>query len=479
MENYNIKSYPSKVLLVIPPQDENLFRYSTPNLGIGYIGASLKKQNHSVRIFDSTFFEDHRPELLSVLNEFGPDIVGITGFSFQYKSILEIAKAIKKANPGIITVLGGPHASVLSGLIIKKDQEIDFVISGEGEESFPDLIETIYKNNGFNSVAGLVYRENLEVRSNSPKSITGLDDLCYPWDIINPLDYQRGQVHGFIAKRLPITQVVSSRGCPYQCSFCAARTIHGSKIRMRDPKKFVDELEFLANNYKIRELQVIDDNFTFYRDHAAEVCNEIIKRKLDITWSLPNGVRADKLDEGLLKLMKKAGCYYMSFGIEFGSKRILELCKKSLDLEKAKVSIKTANRLGFIMQGFFIMGYPTEKIEDILMTSELIGKLPLDKVLISMAFPYPGTELFDYYIEKRYHNVSDIDWDTFIESDFKRIFEYVSDELVKKVRKETYMRFYLNPVNLFRFLLKFRTWVQFKTAWQGFKVLLRTATGRA
>jgi radical SAM superfamily enzyme YgiQ (UPF0313 family) len=192
---------------------------------------------------------------------------------------------------------------------------------------------------------------------------------------------------------------------------------------------------------------------------------------MGLSLSLPNGVRADRLNEELLLLMKRAGFYYLSFGIEFGSQRMLKLCKKSLDLDKARESIRLAHKLGFMTQGFFLLGHPEETHEDVEMTSSFINSVPLDRILLTLPFPLPGSELFDYYLEKRYGTVANIDWRTFKFDIYDRLLEHMTKEDVQRERFKMYTKFYFNPVNALRFLSKFRTISQFKSAFYGLEFL--------
>lgn len=474
----SLSSFPTKVLLIVPRATNSSFFYAVPNLGIGYVGASLLRCGHNVKVVDLNLFKQPLEFLKSQIEQMQPDIVGITCFSFQYASVIEYLKLIKSIKKDIITVLGGSHASSLAKEIITIEQNLDYVICGEGELSFSMLIENLYKADDLNKIPGLVFRESDMINSNNQNFIQNLDNLEYPWKVINPLDYQSTKVHGFTCREKPIAPVISSRGCPYLCGFCAGRTVQGSKIRLRTPVKFVDEIEFLNKEFGIKEIQIADDNFTFNKEHAIEICNKIINRKLKIAWSLPNGVRADKLDEELLQTMKAAGCYYLAFGIEFGSKRILEITKKSLNLDNARFNIRLANQLGFITQAFFLMGHPEEKKEDILETEKFALSVPLDKVVVNIPFPYPGTELFGYYIKNRYQKIELIDWQQFKESGYNYIFEHLTLKYVLQHRKKLNLKFYLNPFRMARFLLKFKTLTQFKSAFNGLLVLVQYFRGK-
>ncbi|MFH1666089.1 MAG: radical SAM protein [Elusimicrobiota bacterium] len=459
----------SKILLIGLPAD----RYTQPMLGLGYIGAALMNKGHTIKVHDMASENcGNIAQIEKEIKEFKPDSVGISVLTAQFTKAKEIVKAIKKLDTKIITVMGGPHISALPEYTLKTVSEVDFVFAGEGEISFPEFIRLYSSGGDFTKISGLGYRANGRIFNNKAEIIKDISLLDFPWKLLNPLNYNKGELQGYTAKRRPVVTVVSSRGCPYRCTYCAQMSVFSYHFRVRDPINFVDEMEYLNKNFGIREIQLADDNFTFYRDHAVKVCNEILKRKLDVTWALINGVRIDKLDTELLKLMKKAGCYYMAFGLEFGSPRILAHCKKGLSEDGLKVgyeNVKIASKMGFITHGFFLMGYPFEKEEDIDMTTALIKKLPLDRISIGMPIPYPGSEIFNYYMKNKFKSLDNINWDDYNEGNFKPIWEHLSGTTVATKIRKTYMMFYLNPVNMLRFLLKLRTLEQFKATFNGFR----------
>ena len=465
-----------KVLLINPPIVGSF--YNTPPLGLAYVGTALKKAGHDVVLVDCCSRNMKLDSLAGLVTQLHPDYVGVTGFTIQYPAVRKLFPAIKQVDSAITTVFGGPHASVLTEYVMSDIPEIDFVIKGEGENAFPALIEALANghrsDNNLRVIPGIAFREQVsrQIVVNPPSPIADLDDLGYPWQVVNPLAYSSARVHGFMAKRLPIAQVISSRGCPYQCTYCGGPLVLGRKVRVRDPKKFVDEIEFLIKMFGIREIQIIDDNFTFYKEHAAEVCQEILKRRLDITWSLPNGIRADRVDYELLQLMREAGCYYLAFGIEFGSEKILKLTRKNLSLKKARESVLCARKLGYITQGFFMMGHPLEEKEDILATIKLGQEMPFDRVSMDFLMPLPGSNLFDYYRDKGYLNLNDINWEQFGNRRFVPKTEFITcNDLCSLLRTAT-VKICLNPLRILRYLSKLRSVNQVRGLFAGARVLL-------
>ena len=357
--------------------------------------------------------------------------------------------------------------------------EIDFTIKGEGEIAFPMLIEALSgTDRQYDQVAGLAFRTANEVVINPPSFITDLDALEYPWRVLNPVDYIHGRGHGFMAKKLPTAPIMTSRGCPNRCTFCAGPSLLGHKLRLRDPKKVVDEIQYLMSEFGIKEVQIIDDNFSFHREHVVQACEEILSRGLDIPWSLPNGVRADRIDYPLLKLMKESGCYYLAFGIEFGSERMLKMTRKSLSLEKAKQSVREAQQLGYITQGFFLMGHPQETKEDALATTNLAREMALDRLSINLAVPLPGSELFDYYVERGYLNIDTVDWEQFAGPQFIPNTEFLPYKDVIHLLRSGYARFYMSPHRVIRYLLKTRSILQLRGLWAGVRTLITSVIRR-
>lgn len=467
----------SKILLLNPSVKGSL--YKTPCLGIAYIGASLKKEGHDVTLIDGSLFDVDTKRINSLITRLRPDCIGMTGFTLQYPAIRKIFPIIKQLNPQIITVFGGQHASALTEYVMKETPEIDFTIKGEGEIAFPALVKAL--NNGdkdLSKIEGLAYRENGKVVINPPSLLTDLDDLEYPWQVVNPLDYARGMGHGFMAKRRPVAPVISSRGCPYKCAFCGGSVVLGRKLRLRNPKRFVDEIEYLVEKFSVKEIHIVDDNFTFYNEHATQVCEEILKRRLNISWALPNGIRADSVDYPLLRLMRKAGCYYMALGIEFGSERMLKITHKQLSLDAVRKTALMAQQLGYITHGFFMMGHPQEYKADTLATIEVARKMPLDRISITFMVPLPGSEVFEYYLQKGYLDIENVDWETFAGPQYIPRTEFLTYRELLSLLRSAYTQFYLNPWRVLNYLFKLRSLSQIEGLWPGVVTLFSSMVRR-
>ncbi|MGA2090777.1 MAG: cobalamin-dependent protein [Endomicrobiales bacterium] len=455
----------TKILLVALP----MLRYRQPLLGLGYIGASLVQKGHEVSLYTVGNDVESDEGFDALVRRFKPDYMGVSILTAQYADAVKIIERAKKMAPEMITVAGGPHVSALAEHTLTSIPQLDYVIRGEGEHAFCDLIEARAVNGSLEKVSGLAYRVTGSVRINATVCIEAIDDLPYPWKVIEPLSYNTRELHGYTCRHRPVVAVLSSRGCPYLCTFCAQQTVFGHGIRVRNPVKFVDELEYLHRQHGIREFHFADDNFTFYPDHARAVCEEIIARKLTVSWALINGIRADRVDEPLLRLMKKAGCYYTAFGLESGSVATLKQYKKSLDVNKVYDTVKIANKLGYITQGFFLIAPPFETEQDLAATLSLIRALPLDRIAIGVPIPYPGTELFSYYQAKGFlTDLSAIHWEDFAWGKFPYFWEHLSAEKVESTLRTAMKIVYADPVRMMKFMLKLRTIEQYRITFAGF-----------
>lgn len=448
-------------ILLVNPLPAGLMRISTP-IGIGYVGASLKAAGYEVKILDQTLkSKQGLPELLT---GFEPEVVGITGYSSQYTAMKEAANTSKRF--GSTVVVGGIHSSAYPEYVLSDCASIDFVVKGEGEYSFPELLT----RSSPVGIPGVYYRNSGRTKSRSPELIEDLDTLPYPWSVLNPSDYCSYKPAGMVTRYSTIASILSSRGCPYGCSFCCASVVLGKKIRLRSASNILDEMELLVKSLGIKEIQIIDDNFSFYPEHVISVCEGIRDRHLKFSWTLTNGIRADRIDEDVLKVMKEAGCYYFAIGIESGSKRILKTISKELSLESVESTTKAASKLGFITQGFFMIGFPGETKKDREMSSDFASKLPLDRMMVAPVMSLPGSDLFNSQFEGR---LDEYDWAQSEVKGWKPVPGASDYTIIKKCIRRMRLRFYLNPIRNIRHILKIRTFHQLLGMLLGLKAVVK------
>jgi len=441
------------ILLISPKYDATIV---APHLGLGYLSSSLKKKGHKVKILDGTREEiKYNPE--------DWELVGVTAMSNYFP---EACKDIEKAKSyGLKTIIGGAHiiCDPEQSLI---DSQANYAAIGEGERTMDQLASGLSPD----SVEGLVYWENGKPKRSNPnlkklieskKMYTtkignqsrdfqiNIDDFGEPdWDSINPASYPKKMPHGMIYKSLPLAPIITTRGCPYSCIYCSAPITAGKRMRYRDPVKVVDGIDMLIKKYGVKEIQIEDDNFTLKRKHVIAVCEEIIKRKIKIDWCLPNGVRIDKLDPEMLRLMKKSGCYQMSLGIESANQRILDLIKKRLNKDLVKNVVNEVKKAGIQAVGFFMVGFPTETKKEIKETIDFASSLNLDRANFTKAVPLPGTELYNMWIEL-YGKNKNIDWKNFTTEQFTADWAACSGKEIARLQTWGFVKFYLTK---FRFL---------------------------
>jgi magnesium-protoporphyrin IX monomethyl ester (oxidative) cyclase len=381
-------------------------------LGIAYLAAELVKK-HSVDILDC-MIEDPKPKPISNgrclvglnwekikerLKDISPDIVGIScAYSSQYHNAVKFAELVKKCDKKAITVLGGAHPSALPEDTLKNPY-IDFIVVGESEDSFVKLVDALKEGKDVKLIAGIGYKNNDKIIINKKMGYKkNIDELPFPARHLFLMEkyFRYGKEHAFYSKNHPSTTLITSRGCPGKCVYCSIHSVFGSVWRARSPSNVEKELEYLKERYHIKEVHFEDDNLTLDKDRMMLICDKMIRNNLKLSWTTPNGVSIKHLDEELIKKMKEAGCYRMFIGVESGNQRVLnEVIKKNLLLTKVEEIIRLLKKYKLKITGFFVIGFPGESKECIEDTIKFVTKHDFDAISLSIASPYPGTELYN------------------------------------------------------------------------------------
>lgn len=446
------------VLLINPLTPEKRLIHNTPNLGLAYIAASLRRKGFRVDICDGMKNGMDRGKLYERLRQGDYDAAGLQVLTCSINETRECLRVIRSANPETVTLIGGPHVSGDPGGALKQIPEADFGFRGEAEEGLPELLRKITGeyDSRYEDIPNLIWRDGDRVLSNRLTPIEDLDSLGMPcWDLIAPKDYPNAPVGAF-SRRFPLTTISCTRGCAHYCTFCANTRIMGRKLRARGKESILEEMTHLYDNYGIREFQIIDDCFTSNRDIAVGVCNGIIESGMDISLSFPNGVRIESLDEELLRLLEKAGCYSLGMAVESGSQRIIDHMRRGQTIAQIREKVEMVRRVCNIrMTGFFILGYPEEEEEDILKTIRLARDLPFSRANFTLWMPVPGSEMTEKL--KAEGKLGDIDPSRVVINKISYVSEKLTRDQLKKLILKAYLSFYLRPKIIIGLLTEIRS----------------------
>lgn len=399
-----------KVLLVKP---NNLSDHIQPSIGLGFLATAIR-DSHEVEILDCIKEQITIDAFSDVVLEKKPDVIGIQCYTFDVPNILKLLRVIKETNKNIITIVGGAHITLnpLEGLKCFGDV-LDYAFAGEGENGFPVFLEQLEKTEpSFEQVRGLIWKSKSgDIQENPPELIANLDSLAFPaWDMIHPENYPEAQ-HGAFFRQFPIAPIITTRGCPFSCTFCNAPKLSGKTLRHHSVDYIIEQIKMLYKINGIREFHIVDDNFTMDIDYAKNICRGIIDSKLDISLATPNGVRMDRLDDELLELMRAAGLYIISIAVESGNNDVLKKMKKGITVEKIKECVQLIRKHKIDISGFFILGFPGETKKTVKETIKLSLELDLIRANYFTYLPLPGTKSYDELVTSG--EIKNVDWEHF------------------------------------------------------------------
>ena len=459
----------ARILLAHPYTRYSKAYSKTPPLGLGYLAAICRNEGHEVTIVDC-LVRDIDPEgYKRHIQEFKPDVVGISAMTVFYPESREMAEMAKQL--GCTVVMGGPHPSAMPEQVLK-DGNVDYCVVGEGEYALRDLMGALPTDKTkVSEVMGVAWKDQAGVIHVNPRYplIKNLDEIPFPaWDLMDPRTYPQIP-HGTFTRRFPAAPITTTRGCPFDCTFCASKVVWTRKLRRRSPANVVAELEMLVNTYGVKEVHFEDDNFTCVTKHAKEICQLIIDRKIDIAWNLPNGLRIDTLDEDLLRVMKKAGCFMFGLGLESADQGVLDGAKKELDIKKVPELVRLINKVGIETQAFFIMGLPGETRATVERTVAFALKNNFSTAKFHNLIPLPGTEVYDRLPEAEKSKVRWEDAHAFGSAKMKTA--ALSSEELTELAQKAYRRFYFRPKVLLRTLAQVRP-SQIPFMWKSFMYIL-------
>jgi len=451
-----------KVLLINPPRENEIIgnnppliekeRGVNPPLGLLYLAAYLKKYSkHNVKIIDSQVEKIDYGSLASRISAFKPDIVGVTTMTLTLIDVIKTIGIVNKIDENIRIVLGGPHVHLFPKETIKLDN-VDYLVLGEGEKTFKELIDHLDDTSQLRRLPGLVFKDNDKIiNTGIPAPIENLDEMPFPARHMVPLK----KYTSLLAKGKIATTIFTSRGCPFKCSFCD-RPHLGKVFRARSAKNVVDELEE-CTKMGIYEFLFYDDTFSVDKQRVIDICREIINRKLDIGWDIRT--RVDTINEEMIKHLKMAGCQGIHYGVEAGTQRILKILNKGITINQVKHIFDLTRKHGIPILAYFMIGNPTETIDDIYRTFSVMKMLEPDYVHITILTPFPGTKI--YFDGMRNGIIKKDYWKEFSENpnaDFvpPHWDERFTREELNKLLIRGYKRFYLRPLYVYNKIKELR-----------------------
>lgn len=369
-------------------------------LGLGYITQVLLDDGHNVKILDINATRPPKEDVIKALKMYKPDIIGVTGFITEYKYITWLIGEIKGIHPSVPLIIGGGLAQVATELLFEKTG-VDIAVIGEGEITMKELVRVIGNKGSLDTVDGIWYRENNIVHKNKErKIIESLDEITFPnRELFSFETYiknmsERGT---FKNSNLRVTDIITSRGCPYRCSYCYHK-MWGHKYRIRSADNIIEEIRFLVKNYNISGIVFEDDTFILDKKRMYKFCELLRNEKFKITWRC--NARVDLVTQDLLREMKLAGCEVIAYGIESGSQEILDEIHKDVTVQQAKDAIKWTKEAGIKPIGYIMIGLFSETKETVEETVKFCKGMKLGLAGINYATPIPGTPLYEKAIER-------------------------------------------------------------------------------
>lgn len=411
-----------KIILIEPPfyrLFKNTYSLTRYPLSLGFLASYIdKKTDWKVKVYNADFhpsgeqikesylagqgFENYKANLknldsniwkdiYNIINQYQPDVVGITVLSPKLKSALNIAKKVKEINSNIMIVAGGAHVTS-SGKSFLNNHDFDFGVKGEGERTIVDFLKSIENNNQFEKIDGLIYRKNNENFENRDRQyMKNLDEAGFPYHKANEIlvDYERYPMTAF-------RYLFSSRGCPFDCFFCASKTTWKRKFRLLSVDSIVKEIKALQN-LGLQSIHFDDDTFGINKKHLIELCKKIIEQCPGITWSCE--MHVNLINEPVVKAMKKAGCYAIALGIESGNNELLKMIRKKSTIEKAEIACRIVSKYNIELRTFFILGCPWETNQTLKDTIKAMNRINSDRNIMGIFAPYPGADSYEFCLK--------------------------------------------------------------------------------
>lgn len=364
-----------------------------PPLGLAYIASALRNATFKVSILDNRILRLKAPALKKQISAVSPDMVLLSCMTPEWQQVVSLGKIIKEVSTKIIVGAGGPHFSIYPNESLSAGS-LDFGVYGEGEETIVEIAGRIQKKEALDGVRGCIFRKNGAIIINPPRrQIEDLDKIPFP--AIDLLPFKK---YFALSVRQPFFSVVTSRGCPYSCSFCFQGYL--GNYRARSPENVTQEMEQLTAKFKIREIIIFDETFAAETKRAVEICDLIIKKRLKFSWDIRT--RIDLINPDLLGSLRAAGCRRLHLGIESGNQEVLDSMRKGITIQKIKDNVSLAKKFGFQLRGYFMLAFPGEKYGEMRQTVAFAKSLALDWASFTVTIGLPGTSIYNEALKNGY-----------------------------------------------------------------------------
>jgi len=462
------------ILFVNPPLNTNQ-RYGIlaqagsiePPLGLAYLAAVTRKHKFKTSILDASALGMGLEETVRFILDTQPDFLAITACTISIQTAAKLASRVKEKMPSLKIFIGGTHFTSLPEQALKEYHGFDVGIIGEGERTLVELLDASIKNNPWDLIPGIAFRKNGEIILTPKRQrIKNLDELPLPaFDLLPELKkYYRTTTQSIMY--LPTVSLITSRGCPGQCTFCDRMTF-GNEVSMHSAEYVVDLMEKLQKDFSIKGIIFEDDNFMLSQERLETLAKLIKKRKVKIHWSALS--RVDTITEEKLKIVKSCGCWQILYGIESGSQKILDFYKKGINLAQIKKAVNLAKNCGFYVKGLFITGNPLESLETLKETKDLIMNLPLDDISLTSFTPYPGAEIYSRVNE---FGKFEKDWDKLTFYDLVFVPSGLCKEEIRNAQNEILEKFYVLGRVRWSYFKRLRSFGQVRELYRSYRALL-------
>ncbi len=434
-----------RILLLSPPTIsaiKTIVGTTGPPLGLAYL-ASMVRDEHDVRIVDSLAEDYEYEDVREIIKTYDPDLIGITSTTSMMPDAYEVARMAREYNENVRIVMGGPHVTFVPERTFDECPCIDYIVRGEGELTFKELVSSLSAGKDASDILGLSINIDGKAKNNPPRPlIKEVDEIPMPAYDLLPME--KYQVDG-----VRFGTVMTSRGCPFNCAFCSSSLQFGKRWRGHSDERVIEELKYLHEKYRIREIEFLDDTFTLNRPRAIRITQRIREEGLDISWTASS--RVDLFTDEVAKALKSGGCHTVYFGIESGSQKTLDFIGKRITPEQSMAAVKKARAMKLHALGAFIIGFPDESKEDIKKTIKFSKKVGVDYAQFTIATPYPGTRLWSFGLANKI--ITTFNWRKYTTLDPVMKLKNFTACQITKMLQWAYISFYLRPVYLIKDLI--------------------------